>query len=105
MRKVGDSNLEERLGLYRKNLDTCRAEFNEVFSSDGLESALGSLEARNLAQYAEVVRLLEELSEGDPVENLARISREAVEALRGSDTPRWRSLALATVLEVLAASV
>lgn len=105
MRKVGEAGLEDRLEVYRNHLEACRLEFHEVFSSQGIDSALQSQECQNIAQYGEVVRILEEVSGEDPVEGLSRISREAVDALRGADTPRWRSLALATVLEALAASV
>lgn len=109
MRKVGISGglseqiLEDKVGSYSEHLEACRRSLNEFADSNGIENALQSPHAQNVAQYSHVVQELSGILEsGAGVDSsLARWVGVAVAELRNPDTPRWKSLATATILEVL----
>lgn len=105
MRKVvdstGDAHLGEKLEIYEVHLKRCMVELESILNSQGLEKALQSQAGQNVAQYSETVRALKEFSGEDYVEGLSRAAMETVKALRDENTPRWKTLALAQILEVL----
>ena len=110
MRKVGDSKtqgeqlLEDKfLSSYSYHLEQWMRDFNSTFQSHGMEKALQGQDAQNVAQYSHVVQELSEILEkGEGIEAaLDRWIAVAVAELRDTDTPRWKSLATATILEAL----
>jgi hypothetical protein len=109
MRNVGESNtdsvrhLEDRIGYYSSHLDAQVLQFKSIQQSMGLEEALKSTAAQLVAQYHEVVSALSSVLEdgGDCAGNLACFASAAVMQTRDLDIPRWKSLATATILEVL----
>lgn len=109
MRKVGEASgaderhLEDRIGYYSSHLDAQVLQFNSIQQTKGLEEALKSPTAQLVAQYHEVVSVLSGILEegGQCATNLACFAAAAVMQMRDFDTPRWKLLATATILEVL----
>jgi hypothetical protein len=110
MRKVGESKtqgeqlLEDKfLSSYSDHLERWMRDFNSTFQSHGMDRALQSQDAQRVAQYSHVVQELSGILEkGEGLEvALDRWIAVAVAELRDMDTPRWKSLATATVLEAL----
>lgn len=111
MRKVGveetesDSWLEGRIASFQEHLGRCQRQFQAIQSESGLEAALRSQDAQNIAQYSYVVEALEAIrvEEGDRkwIDALAAWAQEAVSQIREGDVPRWKSLGTATILEVV----
>jgi hypothetical protein len=111
MRKVGiattdiDQYLEGKVGSYARHMDSCGQQFNREADSTSLAEALKGDNARSLAQYNEVVRVLTEIVQ-DQTEDKIRLhlscwAAAAVSQMRSADTPRWQTLATATILETL----
>lgn len=110
MRKVGssktssDARLEGRISSFAAELDRHTADFQGSLQANGVGSALQRNSAERVAQYEEVVRILS--SYGESQEDYGRcvvdLVPKVVEAMRDPSCPRWRVLALADVLEVLA---
>lgn len=112
MRKVGsvsteaDEVLEGKIMAFEAHLERCMREFDAIYESEGPSDAVQSTAAAGVAQYVEALRVLREVAE-DPgedkwVRHMLLASEKAVAGLRDGDSPRWRHLASATVLEVLA---
>jgi hypothetical protein len=109
MRKVSDSItqgerlLEDKVGSLNDHLESCRKRLNEFADLNGVEGALQTPHAQNVAQYSHVVQELSGILEKG--EGLDAALRQwigvAVAELRDLDTPRWKSLATATILEAL----
>lgn len=108
MRKVGsinteaDAHLEERMAGFQQHLDRCRVQFEQALAARGIGEALQTKDAQGIAQYADVVARLASVREGEGkyLWALRDQVKETVIDLR-DDVPPWRSLANATVLEVL----
>lgn len=103
MRKVGvaEGPLEGKVGLFTAELESNLRRLEALASSGGLEAVAGSREADRVAQYSEVVRILGAAGE-DLDAWAAGVALEARDVLRSGDAPRWRLLAHADVLDVLA---
>ena len=109
MRRVGESassaeqHLEDRVGFYSSHLSSQLVQFNSIQQTKGLEEALKSPTAQLVAQYHEVVSALSEIlgEGGQCAANLACFASAAVTQMRDLDTPKWKLLATATILEVL----
>jgi len=110
MRKVeavsteADALLEQRLGTYESALQRNIAEL-QSHPSVGLGVACQSQSAQNAAMYQSICTLLKEVlenqDEGKYAKYLACFSFAAVDVLRDGESPHWKRLALATVLEVM----
>lgn len=108
MRKVGstgveaDSHLEDSLAGFQRHLDQCVLQFEGMV--EGLGVSLQSGAARSVAQYSDVVSRLVSVrdreGEGKYLWALRDQVKETVIDIR-DDVPEWKSLANATVLEVL----
>ena len=107
MRKVGSEavmpHIEEKIALYSGWLEQAKERFMDQAASKGLEAALQGDDAMIVALNQEVVSELSRISESDvPVTaHLACLASAAVDQLRDDNTPRWKRLALAAILEVL----
>lgn len=115
MRKVedtdteADSHLEGKLASFQEHLDRCRRQFDATVAAGGNDAAMRSQEAQNIAQYSYVIMVLQGI-QGDNSESkwrdaLVEWSFEAVSLMREGDVPRWKSLATATILEVVSECV
>lgn len=112
MRKVesfsteADEILEGRIQAFESHLERCMREFDAISESDGLSAAIRSDAAAGISQYVEAIHLLRGVAEDQGEDKWSRhmllAAGRAVEGLRDGDSPRWRHLASATVLEVLA---
>jgi cell division protein FtsB len=106
MRKVGsinteaDAHLEESMAGFQQHLNRCLVRCEQL----GLVDALQSFEARGVAQYGNVLARLAAVQqsegEGKYLKALRDQVKETVVDLR-DDVPEWKSLANATVLEVV----
>ena len=111
MRKVGvaetdqDEWIEQKVSVYEGHLQRCRIDFDNIAGQRGEAEAMKSPHAQGIAQYDHVVNalgdLLDERDEDKYKSALLRYAREAVSVLRDGNTPVWRRLAAATILEVL----
>jgi len=112
MRKVGvvegenDIRLDKKIEMYEGYLSGCLRDFQNIHDQRSLEAALQSPHARGVAQYSYVVDVLRDLldsdEEGKYKSALEERAREAVSVLRDGNSPEWKRLAVATILEVLA---
>lgn len=100
----GEQLLEDKfLSSYSDHLERWTRDFNSTFQSQGMDLALQGQDAQRVAQYSHVVQELSGILERGEVLAVAldRWIAVAVAELRDNDTPRWKSLATATILEAL----
>lgn len=111
MRKVSavsteaDALLDQKLGVYESELQRHAADLQSRSASVGLGVVCQSQSAQNAAMYQSICTLLKEVQEnqdeGKYAKYLACFSAAAVDVLRDGESPAWKRLALATVLEVV----